>query len=460
MTRLLASLRRRPATEAGFAVPTVLFLLLATMGIVAVGVMATVRAQSGVTRDSDTKTAFGAAEAGISEAMYRYNRVPVVASTPCLVNGAGGQVVMSSVSSTAAGWCAPVQGSIGPEDAASDATYTYQVKPVAGTTGEMEIVSTGTSDDVSRRIQVTAELSNEATTPFADFGVIGRDFVNLNSNAEIRSNVGTNGSISLSTNSKLCGNAQYGLNGTFTGTGHYGEACAGQGVKTQGQLGLPLVDQGDVRTTNSNGRLCQFSTTGGCTNVAPRDTYTGSRSDIMWSPQTRKLEVTSNSTLTLGGTDYSFCALKIDSNAILYVAAGVNLWFDSPESCGAGGVQVELNSNSRISPLSVPADVALYFVGSDTIDTSIVLNSNTQATSNCVNGLIIYAPRTSIRMDSNATYCGAVAAKSVQVDSNAKVYNDIGAGEWELGGTGNAHYAMTSFTECSSQPATTPDANC
>ena len=456
MTRRRASLSRRP-DEAGFAVPTVLFMLLAAMGIVGAGLLATVNAQSGVTRDADTKTAFAAAEAGLNEALYRYNRVPVAAATPCLLNGTGGQVVMSSTSTSPAGWCAPVQGSIGPEGSSEDATYSYQVMPVPSGGSQTEIVSTGIDDGVSRRIRVTAEMTTDETTPFKDFGVIGRDFVNVRSNAEIHSDVGTNGSISMESTGKLCGEAQYGLNGTFTGSNHLGENCLGQGVKTQGQLDLPLVDQGDVATNNSNGRLTGLSSLG-CTSA--KDGRTGSAGDIVWSAQTRRLEVKSNATLTLCGSDYSFCSVTIDSKATLYVAQGVNMWFDSPESCGAGGVQVTLNSNSRISPLGAPADISLYFVGSDTIDTSIILNSNTQATANCVNGLVIYAPRTSILMDSNSTYCGAVAAKSVQVDSNAKIYGDDGATDWTLGGSGNPHYTMTSFTECSSDAVTVPNANC
>ena len=59
--------------ERGFAVPTVLFMLLAALAVVSVGVVATIEAQSGTVRDQQSKSALTSAEGGVSQALLHYN---------------------------------------------------------------------------------------------------------------------------------------------------------------------------------------------------------------------------------------------------------------------------------------------------------------------------------------------------------------------------------------------------
>ena len=105
---------------------------------------------------------------------------------------------------------------------------------------------------------------------------------------------------------------------------------------TRARLSLPPVNQGDVATNNSNGR---FFT---------QDPYTGGAPT--WNPTTRELSLSSNKTLTLGGSNYSFCKLTMSRNSSIFVTAGatVRLYFDSPEHCGypSGTTQLSVNSNA------------------------------------------------------------------------------------------------------------------
>src|SRR5688572_11202322 len=56
-------------SDGGFAVPTVLFMLLAAFAVASVGAVASISSQRGVVRDQDTKEALTAAEAGVSQAL-------------------------------------------------------------------------------------------------------------------------------------------------------------------------------------------------------------------------------------------------------------------------------------------------------------------------------------------------------------------------------------------------------
>ncbi len=60
--------------EAGFALPTVLLGLVAVFGLGAAMVSASLSGSTGVTRDTNTKSAFAVSEAGVSQALLRYNR--------------------------------------------------------------------------------------------------------------------------------------------------------------------------------------------------------------------------------------------------------------------------------------------------------------------------------------------------------------------------------------------------
>ena len=126
----------------------------------------------------------------------------------------------------------------------------------------------------------------------------------------------------------------------------------------------------------------------------------------------------------------------------------------------SGTPQLELSSNSRITATGgTPSNVALMFVGSETSETSIHLNSNTQVAGACEQNFVIYAPRTDVVLDSNSIYCGAVAAKSLYMDSNTVIYNDAGAKTFNLPNTA-PHYEPSAFVECSSAEESPPDAGC
>jgi type II secretory pathway pseudopilin PulG len=456
--RLLCLLK----SEQGFAVPTVMLMTVAALGMAGVAVMTSVQGQSGTVRDQETKSALSVAESGVSQALLHYNRgVP-----PCEPTVEGE-------------WCGPVSGM-----SVNGGSVSYWARVTSGTECDVgnevecvEIISQGSVDGVTRRVQVMASsVSDEGSGgpgPFATAGVLSLNDMTLDSNSKIHTGTATNGNLTLKSNAKQCGQASVGIGKQMkleSNGAYYSDAQCKTKYSTvlQQELTLPPVNQGDAATNNDNSRF--FA----------KDTVSGNKADACWNGVradgkttktcgTRELRVDSNSSVTLGGSVYSFCRLNLNSNSALYIAPGANvtIYFDSPEACGqsSGVTQLDLQSNSRItSATGDPISVAMLFVGSETSQTKIQLNSNTSVNGPCEQNFVIYAPLSDIDLDSNSRFCGAMAGKSIHLDSNAEIWSASGSESFELPGLEipetAAHYTPYRFVECSAVTASPPNAGC
>jgi hypothetical protein len=423
---------RHLTSEDGFALPTVLFMLLAAFGIATVAVISSINAQHGTSRDMATKDALAAAEAGVQQALVRYNAGAVAGTC------ASGDTLQS-------GWCTAPQGSIEPSG-----TFNYSVLPGAGV---IDIVSLGTVGDVTRKVHVTAH-SASGNQPFSDFGVIGRDGVVLDSNGEITADTASNGDVTEGSGAStfLCGNVQVGLGHDLLPAGTT-PSCGGQ--LSQGVLTLANVNEADVRTNNENYKF--FAT----------NRVSGNKNDVCWNGAdgkgaassacgSREMYADHNSGITLTTGNYSFCKLTLRENAIVQVASGssVRIYFDTPEACGYpdGTTQLDMDSNTEITAngSSGAGDVALLFMGSDSRSTRIALASNTFTDQNCNQNFVIYAPRTDITFASNAHYCGAIAGKTIHLNQNAHITTNNLASGYQLPNA-PAHYTIDRFVECAPQ---------
>jgi hypothetical protein len=444
--------RRRCATgEAGFAVPTVLLALVAAFGLGTATIVASVGAEQGTTRDENSKAALAAAEAGVANAMLRYNTIYTDAGST-----ADDCVPVGGTSVPAGGWCpGPVTGTI------DRGGYSFWVKPVAAsgdTPATITIVSTGTVDGASRRVRTTADSIAEGFRPFAQASVIGLDSISMaNGGAEIHANVATNGNIGIGSNSKLfCDYAQVGPGRGFSPVGSNSvQTCP----PTQGTISLPPVNPGDVATNNQNGRICNL------------DPVSGTTCAGAWNPTTRIVDLDSGDSLTLGAAggefNYAFCRIDLGSNSYLHIANGatVRIYLLSPDAapCLNESEPIRLHSNSKIEPTGADAtSLQILIVGSDTRATSIQLDSNSFLFS-CDQSFVVYAPRTALHLASNTAICGGIAAKSVSVSSNTRVFANGDADEWELPNEDVAsHFGeATDFSECRTTiTPTVPDEGC
>ena len=453
--RILKRLKTRLSSESGFAVPTVTLMIVAALGMAGVAVATSVQGQSGTVSDQETKTALAASESGVSQALLRYNRHGLSGPTPCAPVG--------STVPDAEGWCPGVEATV------NGGTVSYWVKPtstalpngeVAWT--ELEVVSVGTVAGTTRRVNVNAS-SSSGQDIFVDADVQSLDGITLDSNSQIHSGSATNGDITLGPNAQHCGPASVGIGKELTGGDHYADIdCTTQGSTLEDEITLDPVNPGETATVNDNGLL--FG----------KDLISGKKSDACWNGVDgngiatsacgpRELLVDNNSSVTLTGTVYSFCKLTLKSNSALYIAGtNVKIYFDSPEACSYddGVTQLELLSNSRITSESGNSvDVSLLFVGSKDMATRINLNSNTAVDGPCEQNFIIYAPLTDIELDSNTKFCGAMAGKTVHLDSNAEIWTSSGTGSWVLPNTA-PHYVVNRFVDCTTISAGAPDEGC
>ncbi len=456
MPRIWSALRRLARSERGFSVPMTLMVVVAGLGLGSAAVIASINAQRGTTRDQASKDALAAADAGAQVALYRQNKVATTDTLRCVVpNPVTGALAASLPLSD--GWCQTIQSSSA-DGLPAGTSFRYRVQPwlsvgdaTSGFKRELQVVAVGTSNGISRRIDVVAS-AHSGTGVFAGTGAIGVDGVTLDGSAKIgtttqNTHVATNGSIEVKSSAELCGNAYYGVGGTFTDTSSKPQ-CPGFTSSTN-ELNVPPVDPGDSWTNNSNSHICvEDIGTPTCSN-------TGGNAKVSWNPTTRALSLQgTNATLTLGGQlPYSFCTLEMGGGSKLLVAAGsaVTIYFDSPDSnrCNLSGdpvTQISMQGNPSIRTTSTnPGDLKILVVGSSTKATSISMGGNPSADSGNANTFTLYAPLSNVSISGSATYVGAVAAKTLNVTS-ATLIQDARA-------TGAAisvvlNYARDRYVEC------------
>ena len=420
------------------ALPTALFAMIASMALASAAILSSVDVQQGTARDHDSKEAIAAADAGASVALLRLNRFQSSLSStyPCV--GPAGEAQAAS-----AGWC--------PETASESvggASFTYRVSAYDGT-GIYSVVATGTSDTVSRRVEVGL-VSYSGKNVFADEKLIGRDDINVVGTPDIRTDIGTNGSLEGNGTPTLCGNIRVGI-----GRGEDAPTPDCGGELSEGEKNLPEVTPpADIATNNSN---CRLALT--CAKATEVDTYTKNRTSTKpWSTTARKIEVSSNAKLTMGGADYFVCGLFINNGEVIMAAgANVRIFVDTPENCGLspGTTQVEITGNANIvstgyNPSQGTFEVpGIYVLGESTVK----LNGNSGT-----NELMLYAPHSPIEFGGSATWRGMMAGSSITMHGTPRIESDPNIKEPDI--TLATLLQRTRYVECTGVAVSPPDASC
>jgi hypothetical protein len=427
---LVRSLRH---SERGMALPTVLFAMMASMGLAGAAVVASVDVQEGTKRDSSTKSAIAAADAGANIATMRLARYSKTLATNQCVGESGGVLVATKAVTTGGQlWCPPVSGTVG------RGSYTYWVSPAGAACGEYAlcVVSVGTVEGASRRIETTfnessLENGGGTTTEGEDEGgggggsfegLIGQDKIEITGSADIRVGVGTNGEVLGHNNSaNVCGDIRVGIGKPKPAV----KQCSGYGV-SYGNVNLPPVSSfmpANIATVNANYRFttCNKGLPSGC----QTDGFTGNWSKEPYNPKTRTLSLGSQESLTVGGPDYWLCKLDLGGGSELIMRAGskVRFFFDTPKNCGlaAGTNQIEMNGSSRITSTayqSTPGNFDMpgfFLLGPG----RVYIGGN-----NGTNEFIVYGPESEIELKGNATYKGLIAGKTLLVTGSSTVKSD------------------------------------
>jgi hypothetical protein len=454
-------------SERGMALPVALFATVSSLALAGAAVMATVDVQRGSKRDNGSKSAIAAADAGANVAMQRLNRYggSLNSENPCLVLDAGEDLEAAAAPAGEPGWCAPIEGEVG------GATYSYRVSALGTSCGPRDvcIVSTGSTDTVDRRIELSLdegalwkpmteqeiiqkeiELNEKKGSSQAELeqleqeleetveneskgggiaGLVGREGIVSSGNAQIKVGVATNGDLTTSGNTSVCGSIQIGVGQEWTKSGN-AKQCSGYSV-TEGTMTLPEVSSfmpSDIATNNSNGRLTKCS--GGLPAECQTDTYNGSwTSTSPLNPSKRSISLSGNTILTLGGSDYWLCSLTLSGNSKVIMAQGahVRVFFDTPENCGTSN-QISMSGNNEITATGYQGTPGhfdmpgFYLLGSTTSASQVSLSGNASTT----NEMIIYAPNSNIAVSGNAAYKGIIAGRQIAWSGNGSIEQDTG----------------------------------
>jgi len=426
------------------ALPTALFAMIASMALASVAVLSSVDVQQGTARDHDSKEAIAAADAGASIALLRLNRFQgnLSATAPCV--GPAGEAQAAS-----AGWCPETTS-----ESVGGASFTYRVSAYDGT-GIYSVVATGTSDTVSRRVEVGL-VSYSGKNVFADEKLIGRDDIDVVGTPDIRTDIGTNGSIEGKGTPTLCGNIRVGI-----GRGEGAPAADCDGEISEGEKNLPEVTPPeDIATNNSN---CRLAVT--CVLATDVDTYATSNgkkekrtSTNPWDATHRTINVAQNAKLSMGGRDYFVCGISVNNGELIMLAgAEVRIFVDTPENCGLspGATQVEITGNANIvstgyNPSQGTFEVpGIYVLGESTI--KLEGNSGT-------NELMLYAPHSPIEFGGSATWKGMMAGSSITMHGTPRIESDPNIKEPDI--TLATLLQRTRYVECTGVAVSPPDASC
>jgi hypothetical protein len=430
-------------SENGMALPTAVFAMIASIGFASAAILASVNAQRGTHRDSDSKSAIAAADAGASVAQMRLNRFlgSIGPGNPCV--GPSGETQTPS-----GGWCpATTPESVG------DATYSYRISSWTED-GRLSVVSVGTADGVSRRIEVGL-VSYEGEEVFADEKLIGESGITLEGTPDIRTDIGTNGSVESDGSGEICGDIRHGI-------GHTAPEPDCENEVTEGNKSLPpIVPPEGIATNNSNCQL-EDPLPEGCPAV---DTYSKNRTDtVPYDPTTRTIQIQQNATLTMGGQDYFVCRLLVQNGELIMAnKAGVRIFFDTPENCGLedGDVQVEITGNATIKSTGYNPDAGtfelpgLYLLGSPDITTQVILTGGSQ---NEQNEIMLYAPYSDVELGGNATWIGMIAGKTLRLHGTPTIESDPGIDPPDIFFSGL--WERTRYVECTGGSGSPPDASC
>lgn len=427
-------MRRR---EEGFAVVVALGVLTICLLLGSAAVLSATAANDTSNRDRATKKAIQAADAGLQAAIFRMNRLNVVRSAlPCV-----GLDLSLLPLDASTGWCSPVGETLGDGE-----SYSYAVSPVTQVSGsqvtlDRTIVVTGTARGVTRRVAATASALR-GTPLFGPSTVVSLRDLALANSARIgaageTANVRSNGSISLSNSSTVCGNVTPGPGRSVT-TVNSSSVCAGfSTAPASSPLVLPPVDQGNTATVNDNARICAADP---CSRA----------NSTTWNATTKRLSIANQQTVTLGGSVYSFCQLDLANRATLQIApraagTSVRIYIESPDSpacAGSTGGITKVSNSQVVNPNPDATQLQFYVVGSPTRATTVSFANLTRSAP-----MTIYAPTSTVSLANNAVFRGAIASLQLSMANNTQILPDASTSALETS-TVLPIYRAGQYREC------------
>lgn len=432
-------------SESGMAVPVALAALVASFALASAAVLSSVDVQMGSHRDQDAKSAIAAADAGASLALLRLNRFQssLTETTRCVGPAGEAQAPTSE-------WCPATT-----VETVGGATYSYQISAYKKGS-ELSVVSTGTSGEVSRRVDVSL-LSVGGKNVFADEDLIGQSGINIKGNVNIETDLGTNGKVEKEGSSAVvCGNIRHGPGQTQDWT----PDCDKEVL--EGEKNLPAIDPpSDLATNNSNCRLVP-----NCSKSSEVDTWAVSNGNSKKVSETRTktepwdatksiINIGNGGTLTMGGTNYYVCGLSVKGELIMPAGSKITIYIKKPSECGMsdGALQLDMSSQGSIrstgfgtTNYNVPV---IYLLGPGSV--SLLGGSG-------ADHLVLYAPESEVEIGGGASWIGMIAGKSMNLHGNPTFKSDPNLVPPEI--TPQSLWQRTHYVECTGAAVSPPNAYC
>lgn len=427
-----------------------------------------VRALSLSGHEAAVKRALHAADAAIDAAIFRLNRAdlggalnvdPVhpetFTSQTCVVStGSVGGIDLtqlptgSGVDPSGRRWCPATEA----ETTDSGASFRYRVSEAAragtGTCGtahavslDRRIVATGRSGNVTRRVTATLQANIALLSGAAVQSGSASSPLRLNGTSRVLGRIQSNGNIIGSGANVVTGSAIPGPGHTATGV------VATTTTPSCQPFALPLVDSVSASASNNNpasGGIPQRCLTSGTLVESSVCSVLGLglQGGSEWDASKRTLRVWGTGIVTLTGSQYSFCSVRLEGSAVLKVPNSTpvsRIFVDDPANCpgvaSAGSITVD--GQARIvncHQLTESNTLQLYALGSQSTATTQTLAgagpfSATGMSAVC--GLnvalvgapmIVYAPRSALAIGGSTAISGIVAADAVTMSGSAAVH--------------------------------------
>jgi hypothetical protein len=452
----VSALRDRLTGERGIALPVSISVMFMVAGLATMTARAAISSDHQSLRDRNQKQAVQAANAGVEAVMYRTNLMQPGSLQCAVKNPANGALHVTALQGD--GWCTAQS-----EDLGSGEAYTVRVSGGSAlhvngqSLVQREIVSVGTANGVQRRVLLRANAATGEPVFPQGYAGVSLDGLNLPNSVQVTGGVGSNGDIYVRNTAHVCGTVTPGP-GKELVLRNSGSVCAGSSTTpAQQSFNLQPVDQGDAPANNDNARIGD----------PPQPTSLDPCTDcdgIDWDPSTRMLRLRNNSTLTLGGSVYSFCGIEVENTAQLKIpvrplGTGLRVFVDAPESCGGEGTgSVSVRNSATILNLNAdPTTFQLYLIGSSAIST-VVAFDGVDLAQNLV--MAVYAPYSTIRIKGDTTLSGAIASKSIDLQNSARIEYHERIADITTGSPLRL-YRPEHYLECTSTPpGSEPDSGC
>ena len=424
--RHLANLKRRLAADGGFALIVAMFVLLILSVLVATAIAVASQTSTSTTRDTNSKAALEAAEAGLQVARLSADQARTGGSH-CIT----GETTPTTPTLPATGEKIYCTGS-SKEPLGNGATFQYWTStalkagiPCGGATaaaGQRCITSEGNVNGITTRSQVlVASAIGEELFPIQ--GIVGLKEVSLSGKVEASSIVASNEKITSSGGPndfmkgyELCPGGKF----EYTGKIKIAEAKENEKnlpyEKTRASTACPIKPKVPTEyehatsTNNSDSRITnkedpQHENRSGAINFTGSSAY--------------ELKMNSKGELTLEGSKYYFCNLVLESEAKLFINKGaqVEIYIDSHaenHNCPENSGKFEVVGNAHIENASGADDLLIDVAGKGPV---AIANSGSLSAS-------IYAPKATVNVEGNGKFTGPVLGEYVNLKNSGDIYNE------------------------------------